>query len=125
MGGPGVVEACSPDANGAIPSLTCGNGGHTHLETDRPVVFPGTEVSYFGDTNNDPLVVEGNSLDNLSLGGFRWSVPQAGGIYSFSTSMTASGNNFFVVFNGTVLFLIKTLNDDGTQPARRRFVCGQ
>jgi hypothetical protein len=113
IGGPGVLETCIPNSSGRIDPLTCGNGGHTHGEDDRPVIFEGTEVRYFGDTNPEPLEVNGDSPISIFLAGFTWAVPQAGGFYTFDSSMTAPLGSFFVSFAGGVLFLDKTLESIG------------
>lgn len=97
IGGPGVTDACIPDANGAIPPQTCGNGGHTHGENDRPLVLAGTQVVYPGDSDPAPLSVVGFSPGSQGLGGFRWTVPQVGGIYTFQSTMLPSlGAVFFL-----------------------------
>lgn len=113
IGGPGVLDTCTPDANGAIEPLTCGNGGHTHGEDDRPVIFEGTEVRYFGDQNDDPLEVDAFSPISIFLAGFSWTVPQAGGYYTFDSSMTAPLGSFFISFAGGVLFLDETIEAIG------------
>lgn len=115
IGGPGVTNACTPDADGRIPRLTCGNGGHTHLEDDRPVIFKDTEVRYPNadpEPMNDPLSVSGPSPGGFF--GFEWTVPQAGGIYDFESTMTASPGGFFATFRQGGLFFVSTLTARGS-----------
>lgn len=113
IGGPGVLNTCIIDSSGAAEPLTCGNGGHTHIESDRPVIFNNSEVRYFGDTDTAPLVVAGKSPTSIFLAGFTWQVPQVGGYYTFDSSMTAPDRFFFVSFSNGILFLDRTIESIG------------
>jgi len=113
IGGPGVTDACMPDGNGGFVPLSCGNGGHTHDETDRPLIFPNTEVEYPpAMPDNDPLYVEGPSPSSFSDIA-SWGVSQFGGIYTFTSTMTAPMGSSFWTFSNGVLTKRPVLTAEG------------
>lgn len=114
IGGPNVTIDCSPDVtSGRIAARTCGNGGHTHDETDRPIVYPGTEVEYGPAVpDNDPLFVSGPSPSSFN-DVFSFTASEFGGIYAMESTMDAPlDSSFWTLANG-VLFAVPQLTAEG------------
>ncbi len=110
----GVTQACVPDTFGRIAPRTCGDGGHTHDPTDRPIVFPGTEVRYPGADPNDgdPLFVAGPSPGGFF--GFEWTVSNVSGIYGLTSKMEAPPNSgFWNIDSNGVLFQVDEITATG------------
>lgn len=91
----GEVEAdCIFDASGLVVPNTCSNGGHSHGNPVRPLVFNDEDIEYSQDSNPSPLIVDGNTFATPNLPPFQdphiiHKQTQVGGVYSWETTATA------------------------------------
>ena len=119
IGGEGITIECVPDATGAIPSAfqSCGNGGHTHDNPQRPLIFdraadnsdgrleyPALKPPSQGEsggailpTPTDPTTVQivSKGLTVVPTQGVTWEIPQVAGIYHFTSTVKAKPGGYF------------------------------
>ncbi|MDH5214075.1 MAG: hypothetical protein OEY04_07590 [Gammaproteobacteria bacterium] len=109
----GVTNDCVYGANRSVDTLTCGHGGHIHDLLSRPVIYAGTKVRYFSDTDGNDLTVTDEPSSTGLFDGFRWTVPHIGGYYKFESTMLPAVGRKFVTFGNGVLQFWDAIKADG------------
>jgi hypothetical protein len=91
----GMAEECVISSTGTIVPHTCANGGHTHNDPERPVVFDNGAILYPGDSDPSKHDVSGNTLGN---GDFKYVVhkqSQAAGLYHWQMDIDPGYGYYF------------------------------
>lgn len=91
--------ACVIDGSGGVPSDTCADGGHTHANPERPLLYRDDQggahaIAFPGDSNPAPLAATGTTFGPPNLAPFAdpyflHDQPQVAGIYTWESTATA------------------------------------